>query len=276
MLNPAGWTINVGQGGNVIIGGDGSLSVNGKPGGQIAMADPAGSVDDSPTGASLYRHANGEVLAARDQQPDASGISRRQRRLRDGRDGLDAQHDAQLRRVDEGGAGDRHQSKSGHPGLHTTGIRAQTQEMLQAMSTAATGMQAQETQIQVISNNLANASTPGFKVSRAHFRTCSMSTSARPARSPRRPASCRPDRRLDSAPRPRRSIRSSPRASSTTPAIRSIVAIQGNGFFQVSMPDGSIAYTRDGSFRLDQNGRLVTLDGYAVIPASMCRRARTT
>ena len=41
--------------------------------------------------------------------------------------------------------------------------------MLQAMSTAATGMQAQETQIQVISNNLANASTPGFKVSRAHF-----------------------------------------------------------------------------------------------------------
>ncbi|HJU11055.1 MAG TPA: flagellar basal body protein [Candidatus Binataceae bacterium] len=41
--------------------------------------------------------------------------------------------------------------------------------MLQAMSTAATGMQAQETQIQVIANNLANASTPGFKVSRAQF-----------------------------------------------------------------------------------------------------------
>jgi flagellar basal-body rod protein FlgG len=44
------------------------------------------------------------------------------------------------------------------------------------------------------------------------------------------------------------------------------VAIQGDGFFQISMPDGSIAYTRDGSFRTDQNGRLVTLDGYALLP----------
>ena len=40
------------------------------------------------------------------------------------------------------------------------------------------------------------------------------------------------------------------------------IAIQGNGFFQISMPDGSVAYTRDGSFSADQNGQLVTLDGY--------------
>ena len=44
------------------------------------------------------------------------------------------------------------------------------------------------------------------------------------------------------------------------------VALQGDGFFQISMPDGSLSYTRDGSFRLDQNGRLVTLDGYALLP----------
>jgi flagellar basal-body rod protein FlgF len=61
VLSQTGATINVGQGGNVLIGGDGVISINGKPSGQIGMADPAGT-EMVPSGASLYRTANGEVL----------------------------------------------------------------------------------------------------------------------------------------------------------------------------------------------------------------------
>jgi flagellar basal-body rod protein FlgG len=138
--------------------------------------------------------------------------------------------------------------------------------MLQAMSTAATGMQAQETQIQVISNNLANASTPGFKVSRAHFQDL-LYVNERQAGTQSSQSSFVP-------------TGSSIGLGSKTASVDEVftegeldntgnpldIAIQGSGFFQVSMPDGSIAYTRDGSFRTDQNGRVVTLDGYQVMP----------
>jgi flagellar basal-body rod protein FlgG len=134
------------------------------------------------------------------------------------------------------------------------------------MSTAATGMQAQEEQIQVISNNLANASTPGFKVSRAHFQDL-LYVTERQAGTQSSQSSFVP-------------TGSSVGLGTKTASIDQVftegeldntgnpldLAVQGNGFFQVSMPDGSIAYTRDGSFRTDQNGRLVTLDGYQVMP----------
>ena len=126
--------------------------------------------------------------------------------------------------------------------------------MLQAMSTAATGMQAQETQIQVISNNLANASTPGFKVSRAHFQDL-LYVNERQAGTQSSQSSFVP-------------TGSSIGLGAKTASVDQVftegeldntgnpldLAMQGNGFFQVSMPDGSIAYTRDGSFRTDQNG----------------------
>jgi flagellar basal-body rod protein FlgG len=127
-------------------------------------------------------------------------------------------------------------------------------------------MQAQETQIQVISNNLANASTPGFKVSRAHFQDL-LYVNERQAGTQSSQTSFVP-------------TGSSIGLGSRTASVDQIftegeldntgnpldVAIQGNGFFQVSMPDGSISYTRDGSFRTNQNGQVVTLDGYAVLP----------
>ncbi|HTY54023.1 MAG TPA: flagellar basal-body rod protein FlgG, partial [Candidatus Binataceae bacterium] len=138
--------------------------------------------------------------------------------------------------------------------------------MLQAMSIAATGMEAQETQIQVISNNLANASTPGFKVSRARFQDL-LYVNERQAGTQSSQVSQVP-------------TGESIGLGTHTAAVDKLftegeldqtgnpldMAIQGDGFFQVTMPDGSIAYTRDGSFRLDQNGRLVTLDGYTLMP----------
>lgn len=138
--------------------------------------------------------------------------------------------------------------------------------MLQALSIAATGMQAQQTRIEVIANNLANASTPGFKISRARFQDL-LYVTQRQAGTQSSQVSYVP-------------TGSSIGLGTRTAAVDQIftegqlqntgnpldVAIQGNGFFQVSMPDGTVDYTRDGSFRVDQNGRLVTLDGYAVVP----------
>jgi flagellar basal-body rod protein FlgG len=138
--------------------------------------------------------------------------------------------------------------------------------MLEALSIAATGMSAQETNTQVISNNLANSSTPGFKVSRARFQDL-LYVNQREAGTQSSQVSFVP-------------TGESIGLGTKTAAVDQIftegqlnqtgnpldVAIQGDGFFQVSMPDGSIAYTRDGSFRLDQNGRLVTLDGYTLLP----------
>ena len=138
--------------------------------------------------------------------------------------------------------------------------------MLQAMSTAATGMQAQETQIQVISNNLANASTPGFKVSRAHFQDL-LYVNERQAGTQSSQTSFVPTGKsigLGTRTAAVDEVFTEGQLDNTGNPLD--VAIQGNGFFQVSMPDGSIAYTRDGSFRLDQNGRLVTLDGYTLMP----------
>ncbi len=138
--------------------------------------------------------------------------------------------------------------------------------MLQALSIASTGMEAQETRIQVISNNLANAATPGFKVSRARFQDLLYLT-PRQAGTQSSQTSYVP-------------TGESIGLGTRTAAVDQIftegeldntgnpldVALQGEGFFQITMPDGSISYTRDGSFRLDQNGRLVTLDGYALSP----------
>ena len=138
--------------------------------------------------------------------------------------------------------------------------------MLQALSIASTGMQAQETQIDVIANNLANSSTPGFKVSRAQFQDL-LYVTQRQAGTQSSQVSYVPTGETIGL-------------GTKTAAVDQIftegeldntgnpmdVAIQGDGFFQISMPDGSIAYTRDGSFRTDQNGRLVTLDGYQVLP----------
>jgi flagellar basal-body rod protein FlgG len=127
-------------------------------------------------------------------------------------------------------------------------------------------MQSRETQIQVIANTLANATTPGCKGSRAQFQDLLYETQ-RQAGTQSSQVSFVPTGTTIGL-------------GTKTAAVDQIftegeldntgnpmdVAIQGDGFFQVSLPDGSIAYTRDGSFRTDQNGRLVTLDGYTLLP----------
>ena len=103
----------------MVIGGDGSVSVNGKPVGQIAMADPAGTKDDA-LGASLYRGANGEELAAR--PPTARCIRAFSKAATGSEMGTMVSMLSMMRNydvVDESRPRHRHQSKSSHPGLHT-------------------------------------------------------------------------------------------------------------------------------------------------------------
>lgn len=127
-------------------------------------------------------------------------------------------------------------------------------------------MQAQETQIQVIANNLANSSTTGFKVSRARFQDL-LYINQREAGTESSQVSFVPTGEsigLGTHTAAVDQVFTEGQLNETDNPLD--VAIQGDGFFQVSLPDGTLAYTRDGSFRLDQNGRLVTLDGYQVLP----------
>jgi flagellar basal-body rod protein FlgG len=116
--------------------------------------------------------------------------------------------------------------------------------MNRSLYIAATGMNAQQTNLDVISNNLANVSTNGFKASRAVFQDLLYQTTRQPGATER--------------------LYSQGSLTQTTNA--KDLAIEGNGFFQVQMPDGTTSYTRDGSFQTDQNGVLVTASGYPVQP----------
>jgi flagellar basal-body rod protein FlgG len=139
--------------------------------------------------------------------------------------------------------------------------------MLKAFSTAATGMAAQQTMVDVIANNLANINTTGFKRSQINFQDLlylKMSRAgAEIASGINTPTGLE--------------IGSGVRAASTTKVFsvgementgRPLdVAIAGDGFLQVTMPNGEIRYTRDGALQANANGQLVTSTGYYIEPA---------
>ncbi len=138
--------------------------------------------------------------------------------------------------------------------------------MMRALSTAGTGMVAQQYNLDVIANNLANVNTTAFKTQRAEFQDVMYQTfrasGATVSGSVRTPESTQVG--LGS-----RFVSSSTNfvqgaLQSTGNALD--LAINGDGFFQVERPDGSIAYTRDGSFKRDANGLIVTNDGYPLVP----------
>ena len=138
--------------------------------------------------------------------------------------------------------------------------------MTQSLNTAATGMAAQQTNLDVISNNLANVNTTGYKSERAEFQdlmyqtesTAGVSTAGTSAK----PAATQVGLG---------STFSATESNFTNGALTSTgnpldMSINGSGFFKVLLPDGQFGYTRDGSFQTDSNGLLVTSDGYPVQP----------
>jgi flagellar basal-body rod protein FlgG len=138
---------------------------------------------------------------------------------------------------------------------------------MRAVYTAATGMAAQELNVQVISNNIANLRTTGYKRQRAQFQdllyeTLRQAGSATSDQSTQVPSSIA----IGSGVKTVSTARVMSQGSLTPTEQQYDMAIRGEGFFQVSMPDGRTAYTRDGSFELDSQGRLVTHDGYLVSP----------
>jgi len=136
--------------------------------------------------------------------------------------------------------------------------------MINSLWISKTGMEAQQMQLDVISNNLANVSTNGFKRANAVFEDL-MYQNLRQAGSNSSEQSQLPTGlQVGLGVRTVATSRSFAQGSLQQSGNKLDVAIQGGGFFQVNMPDGTISYTRDGSFQVDSQGRLVTSTGLPV------------
>ncbi|MGG2143203.1 flagellar basal-body rod protein FlgG [Symbiopectobacterium sp. RP] len=139
--------------------------------------------------------------------------------------------------------------------------------MIRSLWIAKTGLNAQQTNMDVISNNLANVSTNGFKRQRAVFEDLLYQTIRQPGAQSSEQTTLPSGLQLGTGVRPVSTERIHTQGGMSETGNSKDVAINGQGFFQVQMPDGTTAYTRDGAFQLDGNGQLVTSSGYLVQPA---------
>src|SRR5690554_2303776 len=138
--------------------------------------------------------------------------------------------------------------------------------MIRALWTASSGMNAQQLNIDMVSNNLANVNTVGFKKSRLEFQDLLYQTirgaGAVTAQGSMIPTPLQVGHGVKSV----ASNKIFTQGDTTQTGNALDLLIEGDGFFQIEMPDGSIAYTRSGSFKIDGEGRVVTADGYLLQP----------
>jgi flagellar basal-body rod protein FlgG len=139
--------------------------------------------------------------------------------------------------------------------------------MIRSLWIAKTGLDAQQTQMDVISNNLANVSTSGFKRSRAVFEDLLYQTMRQPGAQSSQQTQLPSGMQIGTGVRPVATERIFTQGNLQQTGNDKDVAINGSGFFQVALPDGTAAYTRDGSFQVDAQGQLVTASGFVVQPA---------
>jgi flagellar basal-body rod protein FlgG len=139
--------------------------------------------------------------------------------------------------------------------------------MIRSLWISKTGLDAQQTQLDVISNNLANVSTSGFKRSRAVFEDLLYQTLRQPGAQSTQQTQLPTGLQIGTGVRPVATERIFTQGNLQQTGNDKDVAVQGSGFFQVLMPDGTTGYTRDGSFQVDSQGQLVTSSGYVVQPA---------
>jgi flagellar basal-body rod protein FlgG len=139
--------------------------------------------------------------------------------------------------------------------------------MIRALFSAASGMTAQQLNVDNIANNLANANTTGYKMRRAQFQDLLYQSLVQPGAAAAQQTVVPTGLQLGLGTRAASNeiIFTQGNFSSTSNPLD--VVIQGNGFFQVRRPNGELAYTRAGSFHLDKNGSLVTSDGDPIEPA---------
>ncbi|MES2906436.1 MAG: flagellar basal-body rod protein FlgG [Pseudomonadota bacterium] len=136
---------------------------------------------------------------------------------------------------------------------------------MQALRTAATGMLAQELNVEVISNNIANLRTTGFKKQRAEFQDLIYQDIRQVGSTTSEQGTMVPSGiQIGTGVRTAATPRVHTQGTIAETGKDYDVAVRGEGLFQVQLPDGRTAYTRDGTFSLDGNGLLVTKDGYQV------------
>ena len=138
--------------------------------------------------------------------------------------------------------------------------------MMQSLYTASTGMLGMQTQIDTTANNIANVNTIGFKKSRAEFADLMYHVMeyAGTATSDTTQSPTGIEVGLGVRPTAINKIFSEGSLKQTDNQLD--IAITGNGFFKLQLPDGTEVYTRNGAFKRDQNGTLVNSDGYTLVP----------
>ncbi len=139
--------------------------------------------------------------------------------------------------------------------------------MMKSLWIAKTGLTAQQAQLDVISNNLANVATSGFKRSRAVFEDLMYQTTRSAGAQSSQQTQVASGMQVGTGVRPIATERLFTQGNLQQTSNPKDIAIQGSGFFQVLMPDGTTAYTRDGSLQINAEGQLVTASGYPVQPA---------
>ncbi|ANY15984.1 flagellar basal-body rod protein FlgG [Bordetella pseudohinzii] len=138
--------------------------------------------------------------------------------------------------------------------------------MMRSLWISKTGLEGQQTSMDVISNNLANVQTNGFKRGRAVFQDLMYQTLRQPGAQVGDANQLPTGLQLGTGARVAATQRLHSEGNLNNTGAEMDVAIQGRGFFQVDLPDGTQAYTRDGGLGVDQNGQLTTVGGYVIQP----------
>jgi flagellar basal-body rod protein FlgG len=138
--------------------------------------------------------------------------------------------------------------------------------MIRALFTAATGMIGQQLNVDTIANNLANVNTTGFKKSRVNFQDLLYET-LQPAGTETTAGAMIPEGiQVGHGVRPASIAKLHTQGNLIQTGNELDLVIEGDGFFQIDLPDGTTAFTRDGSFKMDSTGSILTVDGYALNP----------
>ena len=138
--------------------------------------------------------------------------------------------------------------------------------MMRSLFIAATGMEAQKLNIDVISNNLANVNTTGFKKSRADFQDLMYQTLKTPGASSAEGSQVPSGIQVGMGVKPVAVQKIFLQGDFVSTGNNLDLVIEGDGFFQILKPDGTTAYSRSGAFKLDSEGRIVNSDGYPLEP----------
>lgn len=136
--------------------------------------------------------------------------------------------------------------------------------MLRALYSAATGMQSQQMNLDVIANNLANVNTTGFKKSKIEFQDLLYQNTRTAGADQGGGANVPTGVQVGHGSRPVATPKVFTNGELSQTGEQLDIAVQGEGFFEIQLPDGTVGYTRDGGFKRSANGQIVTTDGYTV------------